>query len=128
MEKLKRVMIADDDHAIVDAVMAMLEFGGYDVGFTYNGATILEMKEDLPDLILLDIWMSGTDGRDVCKLLKQQESTKNIPVIMISASTDLEKSAKDAGANDFLEKPFDMDELFEKIDKHLNPASSDSPQ
>jgi DNA-binding response OmpR family regulator len=128
MEKLKRVMIADDDHAIVDAVMAMLEFGGYDVGFTYNGATILEMKEDLPDLILLDIWMSGTDGRDVCKLLKQQESTKNIPVIMISASTDLEKSAKDAGANDFLEKPFDMDELFEKIDKHLNPVSSDSPQ
>ncbi|RYG04525.1 MAG: response regulator [Chitinophagaceae bacterium] len=127
MEKLKRVMIADDDHAIVDAVMAMLEFGGYDVGFTYNGATILEMKEDLPDLILLDIWMSGTDGRDVCKLLKQQESTKNIPVIMISASTDLEKSAKDAGANDFLEKPFDMDELFEKIDKHLNPVSSDSP-
>jgi DNA-binding response OmpR family regulator len=123
MEKLKRVMIADDDHAIVDAVMAMLEFGGYDVGFTYNGATILEMKEDLPDLILLDIWMSGTDGRDVCKLLKQQESTKNIPVIMISASTDLEKSAKDAGANDFLEKPFDMDELFEKIDKHLNPVS-----
>jgi DNA-binding response OmpR family regulator len=128
MEKLKRVMIADDDHAIVDAVMAMLEFGGYDVGFTYNGATILEMKEDLPDLILLDIWMSGTDGRDVCKLLKQQESTKNIPVIMISASTDLEKSAKDAGANDFLEKPFDMDELFEKIDKHLNTVSSDSPQ
>ena len=127
MEKLKRVMIADDDHAIVDAVMAVLEFGGYDVGFTYNGATILEMKEDLPDLILLDIWMSGTDGRDVCKLLKQQESTKNIPVIMISASTDLEKSAKDAGANDFLEKPFDMDELFEKIDKHLNPVSSDSP-
>jgi len=123
MEKIKRVMIADDDHAIVDAVMAMLEFGGYDVGFTYNGATILEMEEDLPDLILLDIWMSGTDGRDVCKLLKQQESTKNIPVIMISASTDLEKSAKDAGANDFLEKPFDMDELFEKIDKHLNPVS-----
>ncbi|GGC67642.1 hypothetical protein GCM10011387_21320 [Pedobacter quisquiliarum] len=123
MEKLKRVMIADDDHAIVDAVMAMLEFGGYDVGFTYNGATILEMKEDLPDLILLDIWMSGTDGRDVCKLLKQQESTKNIPVIMISASTDLEKSAKDAGANYSLEKPFDMDELFEKIDKHLNPVS-----
>lgn len=121
-------MIADDDHAIVDAVMAMLEFGGFDVGFTYNGATILEMKEDLPDLILLDIWMSGTDGRDVCKLLKQQESTKNIPVIMISASTDLEKSAKDAGADDFLEKPFDMDELFEKIDKHLNPVSSDSPQ
>ena len=113
-------MIADDDHAIVDAVMAMLEFGGYDVGFTYNGATILDMTENLPDLILLDIWMSGTDGRDVCKSLKMQASTKDIPVILISASTDLENSAKEAGADDFLEKPFDMDELFEKIDRHLN--------
>lgn len=119
MDILKRVMIADDDHAIVDAVMAMLEFGGYEADFTYNGATILEMQDNLPDLILLDIWMSGTDGRDVCKALKRQASTKDIPVILISASIDLETSANEAGANDFLEKPFDMDELFEKIDKHL---------
>lgn len=115
----KRVMIADDDHAIVDAVQAMLEFGGYEATFTYDGATILDMKENLPDLILLDIWMSGTDGRDVCKALKQSDHTRNIPVVMISASTDLDKSAKEAGADDFLEKPFDMDELLIKIAAQL---------
>ena len=120
MDRIKRVMIADDDHAIVDAVLVMLEFGGYEVSYTYNGATILDMSENLPDLILLDIWMSGTDGRDVCKALKKQELTKDIPVILISASTDLEKSANEAGANDFLEKPFDMDELLGKIDQHLS--------
>ena len=113
-------MIADDDKAIVDAVEAMLEFGGYEVTYTYNGATILDLRENLPDLILLDIWMSGTDGRDVCKALKKRERTSGIPVIMISASPDLENSAKEAGADDFLEKPFDMDDLFGKIDLHLS--------
>ena len=116
-------MIADDDRAIVDAVQAMLEFGGYEVSFTYDGATILGLQENLPELILLDIWMSGTDGRDVCKALKKHALTKDIPVIMISASPDLEDSAKDAGADDFLEKPFDMDDLFEKIALHLNAKS-----
>ena len=119
-------MIADDDKAIVDAVQAMLEFGGYEVSFTYNGATILDMQENFPDLILLDIWMSGTDGRDVCKALKQISATRTIPVIMISASPDLEISAKDAGADDFLEKPFDMDDLLGKIDVHLNAPSESS--
>lgn len=113
-------MIADDDPGILDAVQLMLEFAGYEVSTTFNGATLLDMKDNFPDLILLDIWMSGTDGRDVCKALKSQELTKELPIIMISASTDLEKSAKEAGADDFLEKPFDMDELFSKIDFHLN--------
>jgi DNA-binding response OmpR family regulator len=126
MNRPKRVMIADDDKAIVDAVQAMLEFGGYEVSFTYNGATILDMQENFPDLILLDIWMSGTDGRDVCKALKQRSATRTIPVIMISASPDLEISAKDAGADDFLEKPFDMDDLLGKIDVHLNAPSESS--
>lgn len=115
----KKVMIADDDLGILDAVEAMLEFGGYDVSTTSNGATIFDMTDNYPDLLLLDIWMSGTDGRDVCKRLKNEERTKNIPVIMISASTELERSAKEAGADDFLEKPFDMDELFSKIELHL---------
>jgi DNA-binding response OmpR family regulator len=111
----KKVMIADDDPGILDAVEAMLEFGGYKVSSTANGATVLDMKTNFPDLLLLDIWMSGTDGRDVCKQLKAQDLTKDMPIIMISASTELERSAKEAGADDFLEKPFDMEELLLKI-------------
>jgi len=114
-----KVMIADDDPGILDAVEAMLEFGGYEVSSTSNGATVLDLKEDLPDLLLLDIWMSGTDGRDVCRKLKEKELTKDMPIIMISASTELERSAKEAGADDFLEKPFDMEELLNKIGSFL---------
>lgn len=123
MNTQKKVMIADDDPGILDAVEAMLEFGGYQVSSTPNGATLLDIKENFPDLLLLDIWMPGTDGRDVCKYLKAQERTKNMPIIMISASTELEKSAKEAGADDFLEKPFDMDELLQKIDYYLTKVN-----
>ena len=123
MNMLKKVMIADDDPGILDAVTAMLEFGGYDVSSTSDGATVLEITDQLPDLLLLDIWMSGTDGRDVCKELKKRDFSKNMPIIMISASTELERSAKDAGADDFLEKPFDMEELLNKIGHFLGQTN-----
>jgi DNA-binding response OmpR family regulator len=124
MNKQKRVMIADDDPGILDAVEAMLEFGGYQVSSTPNGATLLEIHDNFPDLLLLDIWMPGTDGREVCKQLKAQESSKKMPIIMISASTELERSAKEAGADDFLEKPFDMEELLQKIAFYLDKESN----
>lgn len=114
--KQKKIMIADDDPGIVDAVEMMLEFEGYIVTSTVDGATVLDMKEELPDLLLLDIWMSGEDGRDICKKLKSENITKNIPVIMISASRDIKDSAMAAGADDFLAKPFEMDELIKRIE------------
>jgi DNA-binding response OmpR family regulator len=120
MNKAKKIMIADDDPGIVDAVEIMLGFEGYDVISTMNGATVLDMDNEYPDLLLLDIWMSGHDGRDICKILKQKETTKQIPVIMISASPELKKSATESGADDFLEKPFDIDVLLEKIDRLIN--------
>ena len=114
-QKNKKIMIADDDPGIVDAVEMLLEFEGYEVMSTVDGTTVLDMKGELPDLLLLDIWMSGEDGRDICRKLKHEPITKNIPVIMISASRDIEASALAAGADDFLAKPFEMDELLKKI-------------
>lgn len=108
-------MIADDDPGIVDAIEMLLEFEGYQVTSTVDGSSVLDMKQELPDLLLLDIWMSGKDGRDICKKLKQTETTKNIPVILVSASKDIKESAVEAGADDFLAKPFDMNDLLGKI-------------
>lgn len=119
-EKHKKVMIADDDPGIVDAIGLMLEFEGYEVSSTVNGATVLDMKDRFPDLLVLDIWMSGQDGRDICRQLKSDEITQHIPVLMISASKDIKQSALDSGANDFLAKPFEMNDLLGKIDQLLN--------
>ncbi len=123
METPKKLMIADDDPGIVDFLSTLLEYEGYRVSSTLNGANLLKLENDLPDLLLLDIWMSGTDGRDICKQLKQRELTRKIPILMLSASKDIGDSALAAGADDFLAKPFEMEDLLYKIKINLAKAS-----
>jgi DNA-binding response OmpR family regulator len=115
--KVKKFFIADDDEAIVDATSMMLEMAGYEVRHTVNGNSVHLDVMNKPDLVLLDIWMSGVDGRDICRRLKGDPATLDIPVLMISAGRDIMKSALESGANDFLAKPFDMDELLAKVAK-----------
>jgi DNA-binding response OmpR family regulator len=115
--EVKKIFIADDDEAIVDATSMMLEMAGYEVRYTLNGASVYDDVINKPDLVLLDIWMSGIDGRDVCRKLKADPATLDIPVLMISAGRDIMKSALESGADDFLAKPFDMDELLAKVAK-----------
>ncbi len=116
----KKILVADDDPAIVDSIQLMLELEGYEVDTTVYGETIYNMEKVYPDVLLLDIWMSGQDGREICKFLKKNPSTKHIPIIMISASRDVGKSAKEAGADDFIAKPFEMEELLEKVKTTLD--------
>jgi len=116
----KKILIADDDEGIVDAVTMILEVMGYDVDYTYDGGAVIDAVKKKPDLIMLDIWMSGYDGRDICKQLKNDPQYSGIPILMISASRDIRQSAMDAGANDFMEKPFEMDSLLNKVDHLLN--------
>lgn len=120
MAKSKKIIIADDDPGILDAIGILLEFEGYEVCSTPNGTNLLTMKDELPDLVLLDIWMSGVDGRDICRKLKQQPDTRNIPVVLLSASKDIERSAIEAGADDFLAKPFEITDLLKKIERYLS--------
>ena len=116
----KQILVADDNPAILDALKIMLEEEGYKVETTVDGATVKGLKEPLPDLLLLDIWMSGIDGRDICKLLKSSAATKHIPVIMVSATKDIEQIAKDSGADDFISKPFQMEQLLAMVAKYVN--------
>ncbi|WP_293788714.1 response regulator transcription factor [uncultured Pedobacter sp.] len=116
----KKILIADDDEGIVDAITMILEVMGYEVEFTYDGGAVIEAAKNRPDLIMLDIWMSGYDGRDICKQLKNNPQFKDIPILMISASRDIRQSALDAGANDFMEKPFEMDSLLNRVEFLLN--------
>lgn len=116
----RKILVVDDDPSILDAISMLLEDEGYYVDTSTDGKRITSMKENLPDLFLLDIWMSGIDGRDICRYLKSKHQTKEIPVIMISATKDAGVSALQAGADDFIAKPFEMDELLRKIKLHTN--------
>ena len=117
METAKTILIADDNKDIVEATTAILKVVGYEVISTYNGNSVPKIAQTKPDLILLDAWIPEIDGRVICKKLKSDPETKNIPVIIFSASTDIRQSVLDSGADDFLEKPFDMHVLIQKIEK-----------
>ncbi len=117
---VKKILIADDDRSILDAITMILEIEGYEVQTTQSGASVETLCKHSPDLLLLDIWMSGYNGKDICKALKSKKKTKDIPVIMISANKDTAKIAKEAGADGFLAKPFDIKDLLSTVAFHIS--------
>ncbi len=116
----KKILIVDDDESIVDALSLILRDAEFTVEATCKGSQTLTIVDRFqPDLILLDVLISGWDGRKLCKTLKASDQTKNIPVIMISAHPSAERSALECGANDFIAKPFDTNELLYRVCKQL---------
>ncbi len=116
----KKILVIDDDIAILEVIKIILEEKNYDVITVNNGALISShIQRELPDLILLDIWMSGYDGRDVAIFLKSQKRTQHIPIIIISANNETELIAKDCRADGFLAKPFDIHDLIQIIENTL---------
>lgn len=118
---MKKILVVDDDPDILDAIQFVLEDAGYSVETSQKGeyAESLEKKNDLPNLLILDVLLSGKDGRIICQKLKQSEKTKNIPIIMISAHPSAQQTVKEVGADDFLAKPFDITMLLKKVDASL---------
>lgn len=119
---MKKILVVDDDEAILEAFELALESAGYSVQTTdENGEGIKKIiKNNRPDLIILDVLLSGHDGRDICRDLKKTQSFKDIPVIMASAHPDARETSVKAGADDFLSKPFDIDVMLSKIEKHTS--------
>ena len=118
-KKRKIIYIADDDRGIVEALSFMLEDAGYHVESAYDDSVMDLIEKKQPDLLILDIWMSGSNGGDICKKLKKNAFTMNIPIIMISANPDTRVISKKCGANDYISKPFNIDGLLEKIVDNL---------
>ena len=116
----KMIMVVDDSQGVLDVMTMMLELGGYQVTTTIDGSDVRNLKNPLPDLILLDIMISGTDGRELCKALKKNKKTKNVPVILISANIDIEKISKACGADGYLPKPFDMKYMLNLVEWHTS--------
>ncbi len=115
------ILVVDDDADICIMVGAILKFAGYKVQQISSVDTLPGFLEKVePRLVLMDMLLSGNDGRDICKKLKANEEQKHITVIMMSAHPDAEKSCREAGADDFLGKPFDVDNFLAKVHHLLN--------
>ena len=114
---MAKILIVDDDQTIGLMLKDILEFNGHEVTVSQEPRKTKEnLLENDAELLLLDKLISGVDGTDVCKKLKEDEQVAHIPVIMMSALHNVDEICKSAGAADFLSKPFDMETLIEKID------------
>jgi two-component system response regulator MprA len=110
------VFLAEDDRAVRDALVRALRLEGYEVTAVNNGAEALEQLRDLqPDIVVLDVMMPFVDGFSVCRDLRARGST--VPVLMLTARTEVSDRVVglDAGADDYLAKPFDLGELFARL-------------
>lgn len=112
----KTILICDDDEGILDMLEFVLEDEGFTIVPEKNSLNIYNsIQNSNPDLVVLDLWMPVLSGDQVLKTLRNNPETKSLPVIVISASRDGEKIAHEAGADDFIPKPFDMAVLVNKI-------------
>jgi CheY-like chemotaxis protein len=116
----RKVLIAEDDLDILSAMNMILENAGYDVQLSPVGKPLLEDTHLSADVVILDKRMPDIDGIDVCRHLRSQKSTQHTPVIMISASRDFGQQALEAGVDDYLEKPFEMNKLLQIVAKYAN--------
>ena len=114
-----RILIADDDPGIRDVFKIIFDRAGFEIELKCNGDDLLINHFALPDIFLIDKQLSGHDGLDICRFLKKQEKTKHIPVIMISASPDISVMAIKAGADCYIEKPFEVRHLLDTIQQCL---------
>jgi len=116
----KKILIAEDDKAITEVVKLILDNEGYEVFTADQGKTIYKILEvHNPDIILLDIWLYGEDGSQLAKHIRSKPKTKHIPIILMSANNETEKITKEVSADDFLLKPFDIDDLLKIVRKYV---------
>jgi len=123
----KRILVADDDPGIRDIFKIVLIKAGYDIEIKEDANEIFENRFTVPDIFLVDKLLSGIDGLDICRFLKANEKTSHIPVIMVSATPDIGIAATNAGADDFIEKPFELAYLLKVIERNINGIKKKAP-
>jgi PleD family two-component response regulator len=123
----EKILVVEDDQNIRQILKFRLERAGYDVSTAENGEEGLEkVKEVSPDLVLLDLMMPVMDGREACRRLKSHFNTSHIPVIMLTAKSDIHDKVGGLrdGANDYLTKPYDPKELLLRVQNILQWSRS----
>ena len=123
MSKKSRILLIDDHQTVFRLLEAIVRIKGYTLLYAENGQQgIVMARQELPDLILLDVMMPDIDGFKVCQYLKENEETKEIPIMFLTArgsDGDLEAGRK-AGADGFMTKPFQTIEVLRQIERLLS--------
>src|SRR3954466_147823 len=112
----KKVLVIEDDKDIRDTIVYVLEEQGYEVTSSEDSKILKSLDSIKPDLILLDNWLtewkSDANGQQISQQLKSDPATSHIPIVMISAVSNIQQIAEAAHADDYLKKPFNLDEVI----------------
>jgi len=123
IEFMTKVLIIDDDPDVRTVMNVLMKKQGYEVETAFNREdALLKLEEFQPSVILLDVLLSGTDGRELCREIKDNEDMKSIPVIMVSAHPGAAENIAHYGADDFISKPINTYSLLEKLDRLVNES------
>jgi CheY-like chemotaxis protein len=118
---MSKVLIVDDDRTMVSLLRILLEMDGFEVANINMGGQLIEkVRLEKPDLILMDVFLSDTDGKDMLMELRNTSDLADVRVIMTSGM-DLADQCMDAGANAFLLKPYTPEQLMKMIQENLPP-------
>ena len=121
MQNSANILVVDDDPDIGNMLKMMLEFKGYTVTLLNRAEETETVLENQPiDLAILDMLIAGIKGTDVCADIRRNKNFEHLPVLMISALPDARKTCIEAGANEFISKPFEMSEILSKISSLIN--------
>lgn len=127
---MSKILVVDDDKAINELIKVNLKLAGYDVVQANDGIQGFALaKQELPNLVILDVMMPNVDGYTVAQRIRQNDSTKNIPILMLTALSDIEDKGRGfaIGIDDYLVKPFDMEELKMRV-KAILKRSNQLPE
>lgn len=119
------ILVVEDDHNLGLMIKDILEFEDYKVILSKKPLNTIEnLKNNDVDLVLLDKLISGVDGTNVCMDLRKDPETANTPVLMMSALHDARKSCIDAGATDFISKPFEMEVFLNRVNQIISDSKN----
>ncbi|TDQ08783.1 response regulator transcription factor [Pedobacter metabolipauper] len=118
---IKRIHVLEDDEDIRYIIGVLLKDEGYELQLSSTFAELkTKLKDSVPDLFILDVMLPDGDGASICADLKGDVFTRHIPIIVMSANDQNKQISIEAGANDYISKPFDIDYIVKRINAQLN--------
>lgn len=116
MKEKSLILVLDDDPDICIMIKMVLDYYGYDAMDAENEENARKIiSSNHVDLLIMDMLLSGVDGTDICRQLKQDKKTSSMPILMFSAHPTAKETCLAAGADDFISKPFEMNDMMDKI-------------
>ncbi len=116
----KKILIIEDDEDILEMLCYLLQDAGYELITSKDGKIVSDIKTIKPDLIICDVWVPSLKGTELCKKVKADTETKDVPFILISTAMNLPKLAMQCGADTYIQKPFQLNEMLATVESYMS--------